>query len=325
VTLVSAAPAGRSAALLGVTLMLAGMLLFALNDVMGKWLVATYTVGQVLLLRSAAALAVLGPALAKRPMREVIAPRRFGLHVLRVAVSTLEVALFYWAVIYLPLADAMTYWLAGPIYVALLSASLLKEHVSPARWALVGLGFVGVVVALQPTSASFGLPALLCVVGSLAYAVMVLLARVLRETPDVTLVAWQNAGALAAGLVLAPIGWVAPSLADAALLALLGVVAMGAHLLVTRALKLAPASIVAPYQYTLIVWAALFGFIAFGDVPGSAILVGAAIITTAGLGLMVLDARPAEPEPERPCKARGGRVPSARLDADGAPQETERA
>jgi drug/metabolite transporter (DMT)-like permease len=290
VSLALASPAGRSATLLGVALMLAGMLLFALNDVMGKWLVATYTVGQVLLLRSAAALAVLAPALAKLPRREVIAPRRFGLHVLRVAVSTLEVALFYWAVMYLPLADAMTYWLAGPVYVALLSAFLLKERVSAARWALVALGFAGVVIALQPTSASFGLPALLCIAGSVAYAVMVLLARVLREAPDVTLVAWQNAGALLAGLMLAPIGWVPPSLADAALLALLGVVAMGAHLLVTRALKLAPASVVAPYQYTLIVWAALFGFIAFGDVPGATIIAGAAVITAAGLGLMLLDA-----------------------------------
>jgi len=83
--------------------------------------------------------------------------------------------------------------------------------------------------------------------------------------------------------VLAPVGWVTPGWSDLALLALLGVVAMVAHVCVNRSLVLAPASTVVPYQYTTIVWAVLFGYLVFGDVPDAYMLTGAAIIVAAGL------------------------------------------
>jgi len=115
--------------------------------------------------------------------------------------------------------------------------------------------------------------------------------RQLRGTPDVTLVAWQTLGALLMGLALLPFGWVTPSLKDAALLGLLGIIAMTAHICVTRSLKLAEASVVVPYQYTLIVWALVFGWFIFGDWPTPAMLCGAALIVAAGLALLVLERR----------------------------------
>src|SRR5918995_4580544 len=87
----------RSGVLVGIGLMLLGVFMFAMNDVMGKWLVATYSVGQVLLLRSIAALAVLLPIMRRQKVRLALPPRP-GLHALRIAFSTLEVAAFYWAV-----------------------------------------------------------------------------------------------------------------------------------------------------------------------------------------------------------------------------------
>jgi drug/metabolite transporter (DMT)-like permease len=127
---------------------------------------------------------------------------------------------------------------------------------------------------------------------------MMIAGRQLRGTPDVTLVAWQTLGALIMGLVLLPFGWVTPSLADTALLGLLGIIAMVAHLCVTRSLKLAEASVVVPYQYTLIVWALLFGWLIFDDWPTSTMLVGAALIIAAGIALLILERRSgAPPEP----------------------------
>ncbi len=226
--------------------MLLGVLMFALNDVMGKWLVATYTVGQVLLIRSLAALVVLAPMIARAPAGSVLRPATPGRQALRVVISTLEVGLFYAAVAYMPLADAMTYWLAGPIYVVVISALFLGEKVDATRWALVGLGFVGVLLALWPSAETLTLPALIAIAGSLCFALMTVMARTLRGTPDVTLVTWQTVGALIGGLLLLPTGWVTPTPFDFALLGLLGVVAMLAHMCVTRSLKLAPASVVTP-------------------------------------------------------------------------------
>jgi drug/metabolite transporter (DMT)-like permease len=281
----------RNTTLAGIAMMLLGILLFSLNDVMGKWLVATYTVGQVLLLRSAAALLVIIPFVVKQGVGRTLRPERPGLQLLRVTLGSCEVALFYWAVSYLPLADTMTLWLAAPVWAVVLAALLLGERVDAGRWLAVAAGFVGVAIALNPSGQSLSLPALIALVGSFSFAAMMITGRQLRGTPDVTLVFWQTLGALVMGLLLLPTGWVTPTLADLGLLALLGIIAMVAHLCVTRSLKLAEASVVVPYQYTLIVWALVFGWFVFGDWPTPAMLLGAVLIVAAGLALLVLERR----------------------------------
>ena len=282
-TLAAIAGDSRSTARLGIIVMLIGMLLFALNDVMGKWLVATYSVGQVLLIRSAAAMVILVPFLWKSGMKPLLNVERPGMQFLRVFLSSAEVYCFYFAVITLPLADVMTYWLAAPIYVAAMSPFLLGERVGWRRWTAIVIGFVGVIVALQPSAATLTAPALISILGSFCFAFMILSGRALRGTPDTTLVFWQLVGAGVFGLVSLPFGWVTPTGFDFFLLALLGVVAMVAHMCVNRALKLADAATVSPIQYTLLFWAIIFGWMVFGDVPRLAMLIGAAIIVFAGL------------------------------------------
>lgn len=279
----AARPATRNTARIAIAVMLLAMLMFTLNDVMGKWLVATYSVGQVLLIRSAAAMIVLSPFLWRDGLKPLFAVERPGMQALRVLLSSAEVYCFYFAVITLPLADVMTYWLAAPIYVAAMSPFLLGERVGWRRWLAILIGFGGVVIALEPSAATLTAPALISIVGSFCFAFMMLSGRALRGTPDTTLVFWQIVGAGLFGVVTAPFGWVTPTAFDLALLGLLGVVAMVAHMLVNRALKLADAAVVAPFQYTLLFWAVIFGFIVFGDIPRPAMLVGAAVIVAAGL------------------------------------------
>jgi drug/metabolite transporter (DMT)-like permease len=283
----TAAAAERRAATAGILVMLASVLLYSLNDVLGKWLVTAYAVGQVMVLRSLGALAVIGP-LAWRRLRASgwLLPRP-RLQALRVLLGALECVCFYWAVGHLPLADAMTFWMAAPIFVTALSALLLGERVGARRWLLVAAGFLGVALALgADLGASAGLPALVAFAGSLLYALFLVASRQLRDTPDVVMAALQMLGGLAVGLALvlaAPAAWVTPSAPDLALMALLGLVATLGHIGVTRALKLAPASVVVPYQYSFLIWAALFGWLVFGDVPGLEVLLGAAVIVAAGL------------------------------------------
>jgi drug/metabolite transporter (DMT)-like permease len=271
----------------GIGLMLAGVFLFSVNDVLGKWLVATYAVGQILLIRSAAALLLLAPLIWRIGATAYAQIRRPGLQALRVTFGTLEVALFYWAVTYLPLADVVTYYLAGPIYVTALSALLLREHVGWRRWAAVLVGFGGVLIALQPTPATLSWPALIALGGSVLYALLLVTTRSLRGTPDVVMVSTQIAGNFAFGLATAGFGWVTPSARDFLLLGLLGVVAMGALTCINRSLRLAPASVVVPYQYTMIVWAVIFGYLVFGDAVQPHTIAGAVIIVAAGIFIFV--------------------------------------
>ena len=267
--------------------MLIGIFFFALNDALGKWLIETYSVGQLLLLRSVAALALLAPFIwreGRGAFRD--APRPF-IQWLRPVFSTIELSCFYWALAYMPLADVMTFYLASPIYVTAVSPFLLGEHVGWRRWAAVIAGFIGVMIALNPSAQSLSWPAAVAITGSISFSLLMICTRLVRGTSDTVLVTAQMVGALLFGAVIAPFTWVALTLPAVALLAVLGAVATLAHFCINRALKLAPASVVVPYQYTTIVWAIIFGFIFFGDIPRAAMLAGAAIIIAAGIYIFV--------------------------------------
>jgi drug/metabolite transporter (DMT)-like permease len=280
----------RHAAFAGIALMVAGIFLFAVNDALGKWLVATYSVGQVLLVRSLAALALLAPFIWHDRASFAGAPRH-GMQAVRAAFATIEVACFYWAVAYLPLADVMAYYLAGPIFVTAIAAVALREPVGWRRWTAVLVGFTGVIICLRPGSGALSWPALIALAGSFTFSLSMIATRTLRGTSDTVLVTTQTVAALGFGAAAAPFAWVTPSPRDLALLALLGMVAMVAHVCVNRSLKLAPASIVVPYQYTTIVWAVVFGYLVFGDVPDAAMLIGAAVIIASGLFILARERR----------------------------------
>ncbi|VIO67357.1 DMT family transporter [Bradyrhizobium ivorense] len=276
----------RSARLAGIGLMLLSIFMFSFGDAMGKFLVATYSVGQLLWLRACAALLVLLPMVWKQ-RADFLHLERPWLQLLRVTLSTLEVAAFFLATIYLPLADVITYYLAGPIFVTAMSGLVLGEHIGWRRWTAILVGFCGVLIALRPSAQTISWPAMIALGGSLSFAVLMLVTRSLRSTPDIVLATSQFGGTFLLGAVLSPIGWVTPSAGSLMLFFAAGLVSVAALLCVNRSLKLAPASVVVPYQYSMIVWAVIFGFVVFGDVPSWATIVGAAIIIAAGLYIFV--------------------------------------
>jgi drug/metabolite transporter (DMT)-like permease len=290
----------RSAVLAGIVLMLTGVFLFSLNDAVGKWLVATYSVGQMMLIRSIATLILLAPFLWRAGTIAFTAAPRPGLQLMRVVLSTLEVGMFFWAVGYLPLADAVTFYLAGPIYVTAISALFLGERVGWRRWSAVLIGFAGVIIALRPSAATLTLPALIALGGSLCFALLMITTRMLRDTNDTVLIATQYLGTLAFGAIAAPLAWVTPTAFDLIFLAGFGAVSIVALFCVNRSLKLAPASVVVPYQYTLILWAVLLGWWVFGEVPDGFTIIGGAIIVAAGLYIFWREQIAARKQPAQP-------------------------
>jgi S-adenosylmethionine uptake transporter len=197
--------------------------------------------------------------------------------------ATADVSLFYAAVAYLPLADVITFYMAAPIYVAALSHFLLGERIGWRRWLAVGVGFAGVVIALRPSTAMLSLPSLFAVAGSVGFALTIISSRYLRSTSDTALVTSQTLVVMVVGIILSLSDWREAGFDIWIAMLFLGIVGTCAHLLLTRALKLAPASLLAPLQYTLLLWAVVFGFLFFGDIPDAQLLAGAAIIVLAGL------------------------------------------
>ncbi len=280
----------RSARLAGIGLMLLSIFMFSFGDALGKFLVATYAVGQLLWLRACAALLVLSP-LIWRHRADFFRLERPWLQLLRVTLSTLEVAAFFLATVYLPLADVITYYLAGPIFVTALSALVLREHVGWRRWSAILVGFCGVLIALRPSAQTVSGPALIALGGSLSFAVLMLITRSLRATPDIVMATSQFIGTFLLGAVMSPFGWVTPAAGSLVLFAAAGCISVSALFCVNRSLKLAPASVVVPYQYSMIVWAVIFGLVVFDDVPQPATIVGASIIIGAGLYIFLRERR----------------------------------
>ena len=279
---------------LGVVLYLVGVGLFAINDALGKWLVADYGVGQLMMLRSIGAGVVLAPMILKLRVN-FIDPRQPWLQVVRVLCAAVDTFAFYYATRTMPLADVMTFYMATPLIVTALSAPLLGEKVERFRWIAVLIGFVGVLIALRPSPQMFSRAAPIALFGATTFALSQTITRELRGIHWLPLVFWQFVGGGLIGAATVPWAWTTPTLFDLGLMFLVGAVSMTCFIFIVRALALARAAVLAPLQYSAILWAAIMGWLVWRDAPTWPIIVGNAIIIGSGLyvaasGKMVGDA-----------------------------------
>ncbi len=285
--MVSSSPAAPG---LSVALYSLGVFLFALNDALGKWLVADYGVGQLMMLRSVGAGIVLAPMIASLRV-ELFDFAQAPLQTLRILCMAADTYAFYWATRFLPLADVMTFYMAAPLILVALSALLLGERVERFRWIAVVVSFIGVLVALRPSPATFSWASLLALFGATMFALGQAVTRRLRRTHWLPLVVWQFAGAGMIGAATTPFAWTTPTRFDLALMFLVGVVSMACFVFVTRALAMSRAAALAPLMYVQIVWGAILGWLVWHDAPTSSMLVGNAIIIASGLYVAARDMR----------------------------------
>jgi drug/metabolite transporter (DMT)-like permease len=294
-----ASPAGGrlGARLAGIGLTLISIMMFAGTNALAKWLShgEGVPVGEVLFARAVLGVALVVPFVTRADIAAMVAGGRPWLHALRMTASAVEVCCYYWAITGLPLADGSTIYLAGPIYVTALAAVFLRERVGWHRWAAVLAGFTGVLVALRPGSMVLTPHAIVALCGSVLYAISLVATRGLRATPNKLLAGSQMAALLVISGGSALAGWVMPSATQAALMVVVGVVSLLAYLCVNRGLQLAPASVVAPFNYGSIVFAVALGYFVFGDIPSGPTIAGAAIIVCAGLFILLGERRHAGP------------------------------
>lgn len=191
---------------------------------------------------------------------------------------------FFTAIHYIPLADAVAIGFLAPLLVVALSIPILGETVGPRRWAAVGVGFIGVLVIIRPGFAevhwAYGLMLLL----ALMFALFVIVTRILTRTEGSVPLLFQGTaiGMLGASLVV-PFFWVTPTPTQWVILAAMGALGALAHLLLINAYRVGEASVLAPFQYSQIVFAAAAGWLIFGDIPSGWVLLGTAILVASGI------------------------------------------
>jgi drug/metabolite transporter (DMT)-like permease len=194
-------------------------------------------------------------------------------------------ACFFSAIGHVPLADATAIGFTAPLIVAVLAGPLLGERLGLGHWVAIAVGFAGALIVVRPTGASANLYALLVLASSATYAGYQLLTRRAAsvDSPETSVAYSALMGALLMS-ALVPFHWSTPGPGwQWGLLGGLGLLGGTGHYLVARAFGSAPASLVSPFHYVQLLWAALVGYLLFGDVPGALMWLGAGLIVASGL------------------------------------------
>lgn len=266
-------------------LMLAAMLAFAAMDAISKILATKLAIPQILwvrylfftflavvMLRSSGGL--IGALRSRQPW----------LQFWRALLIIVENGVFVLAFTLMPLADMHAIAAASPLIVVALSVPLLGEKVGPRRWLAVGAGFLGVLLIVRPGFEAIDWRMAVALTGTLMWAVYQIMVRLCARTDSSeTTWAWTAVVGLAATTLVGPFHWVWPDTHGWLLLGAIAVLGSLAHLAFIKAFAYAEAGALQPYSYTLLIWAAVVGYLVFGDIPDGWTIAGAVIIMASGL------------------------------------------
>jgi drug/metabolite transporter (DMT)-like permease len=270
----------------GIGLMVLAIGLFTVMDTIGKGLSARYPVPQVVWARYFFQFGWMLLLIPRLGMIGLVRTTRLGMNLVRGLLLAVATLFMFAAISFVPLADAYTITFIAPLLVTIFSIPLLGERVGWRRWSAVGAGFVGVLIVIRP---GVGMPhwaLALPLVTALGFALYQILTRKVAGTPGETSVAMlfylASVGAVLT-TALVPFFWRTVAPFDWLPMAAMGLLGGIGHLLLIRALTIAPASLLAPFVYTQIVWGVVLGYLVFGDVPNVWMLVGGAVIVASGL------------------------------------------
>ena len=296
----SKAPAAEERIGFGIGCAVAGLFGMSILDTCAKFLGEGYAISQVVLARNGiGALAVLAFVMFSGRGFSCLRPKRPALLMLRTLVNLGAAFLFFTGLRYLPLADAFAIAFAAPLFITALSLPVLGEHVGIRRWAAVIVGFIGVLVVVQPGTESFRIEALLPLGAALSYAIAMLIGRKMtRDMSTAAIMFWPSLGAVAVTLGMMPAQWQTPTLPDFGVFMLLGVIGTLGMALITQGYRHAPAAVIAPFDYTVLIWGVIFGWVIWRDIPAPNVWAGAAILIASGLYILHRETR--MPKPVQP-------------------------
>ena len=267
----------------GIAWMLLTTLFFLSLDAVAKHLVSSYPVIQVVwgrfLFHLILAAMILGPRFGF-----FVRSANLPLQIVRSILLLATTVLFFFGVRLLPLAEASAIMFTSPILLSILAIPFLGERVGPYRWAAIFVAFLGALVVVRPGTGVMGVGALFLLGCSFCNAFYQLITRKLRGTDEARTTLLYTA--LAGTSLAVPLVWIPIASGDWPLFAALGVFGCLGHFTLIKAFQSAPATVVAPFSYASIIWAILYGFLFFGDLPDFWTLVGASIIAAGGLYIL---------------------------------------
>jgi drug/metabolite transporter (DMT)-like permease len=280
-------PARREHVPLGILYMLGATIVFAASSAVSKWLVARYPIGEVLFTRTAVALTTCALFIMPYTGLAVFRTYRLRHHVMRSVSQRFSQTFLLIAFSLMPLAGAIAINFSAPLFATLVSVLLLKEAVGLVRWAVLLMGFVGVLIVTNPGAETFQIGALFALANAVLYGSVTAAVRGMTATESAeTLTLYQLLLLTAFFTLLLPFGWISPAPIDVAWMAFNGISNAIGQYWWTRALHLAPASAISPFYYFSLIWASILGFAIWGEVPTMSLVVGSAVVVASSLFLL---------------------------------------
>ncbi len=273
--------------------MIIGMIGMAGTDAAGKWLMTSdYSVFQVVAIRGWMIVVILTAWILIKRRTAELRTKRLGAHAFRLVLAFCGPILMFSALATMPLADVTVIIFGSPFLTTALSVPIFKEKVGRHRWAMIIIGFIGVIVVLRPGATLFDPVAILALLAGVAFATVNLTARWLRDTETTICITFYTMVGMAilASLAL-PFVWQPIPLTDLIIFVIMAVFTLIGYLGMTGAFVMAPVGVVAPFEYTVLIFAVILGFVIWGEVPDSFVWTGAAIIIASGVYLMHREAR----------------------------------
>lgn len=272
--------------------MASGMFLFSAMDTMCKVLTETVHPVQILWFRQLGLLSGVLIYLTFKGL-SVLRTKRPGLQILRGFSSIVSACSFIFALRYLPLAEAVAVSFVAPFFVVLMGAWILKEKVGFRRWLSIVVGFIGALIIIRPGLGVFDPATILVLIEAFAFAGRQVLSRFLSSLENLsTTIAYTALTCSCAVTLILPLVWSFPASGwEWLLLFSVAIIAGLGELCVIQALNVAQAVVVAPVQYTLIIWGTFYGYMIFGNLPDFLTLFGAIVIAISGLYALRQEAR----------------------------------
>lgn len=283
-------------ALVGILYMLAAMFMFSSVNAIAKDALGRYSLFQIIFVRSFFSLIPMFYLMQREGGFKILKTTQLPRMILVGIVGTCAMMGLFASIYYLPLAEAVTIHFTEILIITGLSAVVLKEHVGVPRWTAIVVGFIGVLIIFRPTGDILNIGALYGLGFAIGDAIYMINARIMTQKDSSTAIViyFSLTVSFITGLAL-PWVWVTPDAADLARLIILGLGGGIGQFWMTQAYRHAPAGTVAPMIYTALIWNLIFGYVFWGDIPDTTLIIGAGLIVGSGLFIIIRETQKHKP------------------------------
>tara|TARA_B110000881_G_scaffold110925_1_gene97406 strand:+ start:421 stop:1305 length:885 start_codon:yes stop_codon:yes gene_type:complete len=271
---------------------LISVIFFSVMEILVKFLSSSYPIGELVFFRGFFGLLPIIFIMPKKKFFQNFKTKKIKLHIFRTITGCFALISIFFSLKYLPLADAISITFAAPIFATIFSIFFLKEIVGKKRWFAVLIGFLGILIILKPGTSLFSIYSIFPILFCVGFAASASLIRILSKTDKNYLISfYYTAGLTLVSLFLDPLSWKIPLFKDCLLLISIGIIGSLGNIIITEAYRKSEISLITPIKYLNLIFAIVFGYYLFNEVPEVSTLIGSVLIIVSTVIIFIRERR----------------------------------